>query len=75
MNYSKDLLNQSCKNTVQNIKVFEVSYFFLFESLVSIQLILKKIVHKKCDGKDYLDKVQELNSHSIIFLNIPRYFD
>ncbi len=27
MNYSKDLLNQSCKNTVQNIKVFEVSLF------------------------------------------------
>ena len=75
MNYSKDLLNQSCKNTVQNIKVFEVSYFFLFESLVSIQLVFKKFLHKKCDGKDYLDKVRELNSHSIIFLNIPRYFD
>lgn len=48
-NYSKDLINQSCKNTIQNIKEFE------------------------CDGVDCLAKIKELNSHSIVFLNIPSY--
>jgi diacylglycerol kinase (ATP) len=48
-NYGKDLLNQSCKNTIENIKVFE------------------------CDNQNYLEKIQELNCHSIVFLNIPSY--
>jgi diacylglycerol kinase (ATP) len=48
-NYSKDLLNLSCKNIIENIKVFE------------------------CDGKNYLDKLKELNVHSIVVLNIPSY--
>ncbi|RMZ92924.1 diacylglycerol kinase [Brachionus plicatilis] len=50
-NYSKDLLNRSCKDMLQDIKIFE------------------------CDGISYLDKLKTLNSHSIVFLNIPRYLN
>lgn len=48
-NYSKDLINQSCKNTIQSIKEFE------------------------CDGLSLLNKIKELNCHSIVFLNIPSF--
>lgn len=48
-NFSKDLINQSCKNTIQSIKEFE------------------------CDGVSLINRIKEMNCHSIVFLNIPSY--
>ena len=66
-------MNQSCKNIIENIKVFEVitSFFLILDAYLAI-LYNFRFVLIKCDGQNYLDKLQELNVHSIVVLNIPR---